>query len=171
MCDVRSSYPVAPWFRQARCLRNDALLTATRLAELTGILADGIQSLASTTERPYARQITSRLTQDVCIWLLRMGLDPIDEFRLGKLPSGRGMRVDVCGVMGTHIKVAIEIDRGNKQASVNKLLHAVHVCGAEALWVRWGTPHRLPSALGRTLPLEINIVELPIEYRRYQRGG
>ena len=115
-----------------------------------------------------ARAITKYFTNLVEKELRSHGFEPVREFLLGRRPDGRRQFVDVVGLRDGHVAVAVEIDKGNKNASLGKLLRAGSQ-GAQAVWLRWGTPHRLPSAMGNLIPASICLVEAPIVYAHTPR--
>ncbi len=61
--------------------------------------------------------------------------------------------LDLLLVRGS-LRVAIEIDRGNKAFSLAKLERAVHSRGAEAIWIKWGAPVKV------RIPPRVHLIKL-----------
>jgi hypothetical protein len=88
------------------------------------------------------RAFTQGLTEELCRRIRWHGGSVSTEHRVelfrrtqsGRLSSGY---LDIHADFVDHSCIAIEIDRGNKRWSVQKLEFAAERLGATALWIRW----------------------------------
>lgn len=119
-------------------------LAASLTAWLTPVELDGLTS----------RQTTALLTVRVAEWGRSQGWSvqfevPIRASRTTRSGESRGRLDVVCRRDAGRPPVVIEIDRGNKRWSVDKLASEA-AAGAVALWVRWRDPTNVdvPDAVG-----------------------
>lgn len=101
-----------------------------------------------------SRQTTALLTERVAEWGRSQGWSvhfeaPIRASRPTRSGESRGRLDVVCRRDAGRPPVVIEIDRGNKRWSVDKLASEA-AAGAVALWVRWRDPTNVdvPDAVG-----------------------
>lgn len=110
---------------------------ADRIAIHAETMADSILWRAQDTV-----DFTRLMTLDLCALISERGGRPWREYRLqtdrrtkdGKLREGM---LDIFAHFSDRSKLAIEIDRGNKQWSLEKLHIAASRLQAEAVWIRW----------------------------------
>lgn len=143
----------------------DARLATVRIsqsleARVSNLNFSGLRSTA----------VTSLVTREVCECLETIGLRTEREHQVVCRPDRTGF-VDVvayapCG----RLVVAVEIDRGNKRLSLEKLSHLRATRGAAGVWVRWGREHRLQHLGGYATSLGIASVCLPLQVQTAKGG-
>lgn len=129
----------------------------------------------------FSHQITENLTNATQRWGIAQGCNCKKEFsapwlqaytRTGTPKNGR---IDVVLSTPRGGKLAVEIDRGEKTWSLEKLL----LCrerGYQAVWIKWGKPiekKRLGFAetLSQCVQAGVYIIEIPIQQTRSIKNG
>ncbi|MFF1399343.1 hypothetical protein ACFVZD_36790 [Streptomyces sp. NPDC058287] len=92
-----------------------------------------------------APEVTAFLTDSISRWAEGLDYIPTREVDLPANKHKPQQRRQILDLQLKHYsgkgrQISIEIDRGNKRISLNKLVHAAEL-GHLALWVRWGYEH------------------------------
>lgn len=106
--------------------------------------------------------VTKTLTAQILNWARAGGWSAQLEWEVPHYQDFEGRRglLDVY-LRGQKMDIAVEIDRSNKQKSVEKLQVARQATGCEAVWVRWRCGAR-GSDVMIAVPREIHVVEVEL---------
>jgi len=107
-------------------------------------------SIEALQKAPHTVAFTKSFTQALCNHIAENGGIVTLEYRIAsnRVKSNGGKKLgilDVFAQFGDGSKLAIEIDKGNKVWSLEKLGLAVEVLRAEAIWIRWRGQIKLVS--------------------------
>jgi|TARA_B100000959_G_scaffold199113_1_gene208322 hypothetical protein len=122
----------------------------------------GLNNLELDAEK--ASDITAIITDFIYRWAKNNGWNPRLEYYIKAYRTTKSGRV-YQGVVDVYIErfdgpdIVVEIDRGNKKWSVQKLNYC-RIEGLEAIWIKWGSPISLD------IPEGITAIHLNCRYRR-----
>jgi hypothetical protein len=98
-------------------------------------------AIATAQKSSCASQFTAAITREIARLIALAGGQFVPERKIELTrPTKRGPyqgRVDVFGVFPDSSVIAIEIDRGDKRWSLQKLIFAATKLHTQAVWIRW----------------------------------